>query len=129
MRMRTYPLRDSQWGLLVDDEYEYVLNTLEEVAEMIQKLQFAKKTQEQATVLAEVLKQAGDLPGVWADREYLSGADGNAITDDDLAALGITKDQLTAGITLLSDVMDFADSVAVAAADRRATINALRTEV
>lgn len=123
LTFRQYPL-GAQWGLLVNDSYEIVLDTLEEVAIMTQKLEFAEGVQAQMTTLADVFSRAADFEGIWADRDY-----SNQMTDEDLAALGITKDQLTAGITLFLDLMNFADNVAVAAADRRATVNTLRTGV
>lgn len=123
LNIRVYPL-GSQWGLFVDESYEYVLDTLEEVATMTQKLEYAAAVQLQMTTLANIFNQANDLSGIWADRDYL-----NQMTDEDLAALGITKAKLTAGITLFQQLLNFADNAVVAQADYRATVNTLRTGV
>lgn len=90
------------------------------------KERFVAILKEQMTRQSAIFSEAADLEGVWSDRDYLTN-----LTDDDLDEMGagITKAQLTAGITLFIQLLNFADNAAVAQGDYRASANALRTDV
>jgi uncharacterized protein YjiS (DUF1127 family) len=121
--MRIYESNDGQWVLWTGSEKIYFA-TQGEAITMLQKLEYAAAVQLQMTTLASIFNQANDLSGIWADRDYL-----NQMTDEDLVALGITKAQLTAAITLFQQLLNFADNAVVSQADYRATVNTLRTGV
>ena len=121
--MRVYQSADGKWILRTGSE-KIRYDTEVEAMSTQAKIEFAEAVQTQMSTLAKLFNQSADLSGIWGDRDYL-----NQITDADLESLGITKAQLTAGITLFAQLLNVADNAAVAQGDYRATVNVLRSSL
>ncbi len=97
---------------------------------MSEKLTFATEVQEFSTAISLLAEKLPTFQKVWADREYSSGADGKAITDEDLESLGVTKAQLTAFITPFAlQLQNFVNNQPVTQGDYAATLSRLRIDV
>ena len=97
---------------------------------MADKIKFSQESQAFATRLAQLFKQAPDLEGVYFDEGFNTGP--TAITDGDIASLGITAADVTAFITVAQqlqkfDIGDVGDPVVNA--NYGASINAMRTDL
>lgn len=127
---RVYKAADGRWLVISNDIKSGYFNTEGEAMNMSDKLTFATEVQEFSTAISLLVEKLPTFQKVWADREYLSGTDGKAITDADLESLGITKAQLTAFITpFAEELQDFVGNEPVTQGDYAATLSALRTDV
>jgi len=92
------------------------------------KFNFGEKSQSVGTSLAQAANEAADIVSVYFDRGYDSGGS-DPIVNNDVSGLNITPAQLGLLITLFQQLANFVDNVAVAAADRDATLNAIRSDL
>jgi hypothetical protein len=126
---QVYQAGDGRW-LVFNNGIKTYFTLESEARNMSEKLTFATEVQEFCTQISLLAEKLPTFQKVWADREYLSGADGKAITDQDLVSLGITKAQLTAFITPFAEEFeDFLGNQPVTQGDYAATLSALRTDV
>lgn len=114
-------------GPTASDEYPVGISEVEALA-MEKKVQFVQRLQEHATQLARIADVVADLNKLYFDRGYnLGGA--NAITDVDLAPLGLAANDVVLLITLLQQFDNFASGQAVVTGDYKGTMNRCRTDV
>jgi len=121
---RVYPLGD-QWGLLINETVEYILDTKMEVMIMTRKLEFAESARRQITELDDLITKMNELRNIFIDSGYVaSGSD--PITDTDLDSLGMTKANLTAFDTFVENVNLFLSGGDPLEYNYAAAINAFR---
>jgi len=123
--MRINEVEEGVWRL-ANDGCEQFFGTQREALVMSRKLSYAQTVQALATRLASDIDVAADLFSVYWDRGYGSGE--TAITDEDVASLGITAADITAMITVMEQLGNFASGADVTSADYDATINKIRTD-
>jgi len=93
---------------------------------MSQKLNFARQLQLDAGNLAQLKDTILTRTGIYFDRGYNST---DAITDEDVASLGILAVDVSNWITLLQQLENFFGNVAVAQGDYDATTNKIRNDI
>jgi len=128
--MNVYQAGDGRWLVINNGIKSRYFATQMEAQAMNDKLTFATEAKEFSTAISLLAEKLPTFQKVWADREYLSGADDKAITDEDLEGLGITKAELTAFITPFAlQLQNFVGNQPVTQGDYAATLSKLRTDV
>lgn len=122
-------IADNEWAVkIIGTKLQYFFNTVEEAMNMASKLTFTQDAQDFSTRLAALFAEAPDLEGVYFDRGY-NGGGSDPIVDGDIAGLGVTAAQVTAFITMIQQLQNFAGNSAVTSGDYSATVNAMRTDL
>lgn len=124
---RVYQAADGRWLVFNNGVKSIYFNTESEAEDMADKIKFANQAQAFCTSLATLFKNAKDLDGVYFS-EGFDGAGSDPITDADLVSLGITAAEVSATDTMLQQITNFQNNIAVVTADYKATVNAMRTD-
>jgi hypothetical protein len=125
---KVYQAADGRW-IVYNNGIKSDYFTLEsEARDMATKLVLAGQAQTVATNFIQAAAQLAEIEATYFDRGY-DGGGGNPITNDDIQSLNITAANLAALITLAQQIANFLDNTAVAPADYRATLNAIRTDL
>jgi hypothetical protein len=109
---RIYPLGD-RWGLLIDEVHERIFDTLGDATMATEKATYGENLRQIVTVLAGL----DDVDAVWTARDYLT-----TLTNDDLEAVGMTKQQASDTITMIGLILPILTTY-------QTLVNALRTDV
>lgn len=80
------------------------------------------------TALAQLAPAADEALSIWFARGYNSGG-ADELQDSDVAALGLTTAQVTAGIVAIEQFTRFVNNQAVTQADYGSTLDSLRTDI
>jgi hypothetical protein len=120
-----YQSATEEW-IFFDGTSKHFFDTEQEAVQMASKQEYAKALQRVATKLAEVADEFADIVTVYHDRGY---GGGNAITDGDLAGLGITAADVGGGITVGEQLTKFLNNLEVTTGDYDVNLNKLRTDV
>ncbi len=95
---------------------------------MSKKVDFARRAQAACNQLAALLETAETLQEVYDARQYGPGMAG-AVTDEDLAELDITADNLYAAMIAFDQIRSLVNNLDAAKGDYMATVNKLRTDL
>ncbi|MBN1991364.1 MAG: hypothetical protein JW953_01575 [Anaerolineae bacterium] len=95
---------------------------------MSKKLDFVTASQDVSTILGQIAPKFQVLFEVYFDRGY-NGGGADPITDEDIAAAGVTAADVAAFTTLAENVGKFLNNQAAFQSDYQATINKIRTDV
>lgn len=97
---------------------------------MSSKTQFVIKTVEIAVSMAQLYEKINGMADVYAARGYQAGG-AMAITQADLdnALPGVTLTQFTNAVGAIGAFIDFCDNKALPAADRKTSLDLLRTDI
>lgn len=125
---RVYQAADGRWIVFSNGVKSIYFNTESEARIMANKLTFAGQAQAFCTSLAALFKEAKDLDAVYFS-EGFDGAGSDPITDADLVSLGITAAEVSAADTMLQQITNFQNDIAVVTGDYKVTVNAMRTDV
>ncbi len=125
---RVYQAADGRWLVFSNGVKSIYFNTESEAQIMADKIKFANQTQAFCTSLATLFKNAKDLDGVYFS-EGFDGGGSDPITDADLVSLGITAAEVSATDTMLQQITNFQNNIAVVTGDYKVTVNAMRTDM
>ncbi len=125
--MKVYQASDGRWLIYNNGVKSQYFSLESEAQEMATKLNFAEQAQTEATIMGQLSDKLASLYSVYFDRGYDSGP--GAITDVDIASLGITAAQLGLMMTLAEQIANFLGNVAVTPGDYDSTLNVMRTDI
>lgn len=124
--MQVYQAADGQW-IYFDGIDKHYFDTEREAAIMASKQEYVRALQAAATAVAQAANVFSDAEGVYFDRGYNSGA--NVITDEDLAGLGVTANDVAGIITVGQQLNNLLNGQATVQGDYDSTLNKLRTDL
>lgn len=122
-----YQSASGQW-IFFDGTTKHFFDTQQEAVQMAGKQEYAQVLQGAATAVAQAANIFADGETVYFDRGY-NGGGGNAITDEDLAGLGITANDLAGLITFGQQLNNLLNGQATTPGDYDSTLNKLRTDM
>ena len=122
--IRIYPL-GNKWGLLINEEHEYILDTIQEARIMARKLQYAVAVRGAVTAYDDLVTKLNELADIFAGSGYDAGGS-NPITTEDLAGTDVTPGDLAAVAVFVENINLFLNGDVPAVYDYGAAINAFR---
>ncbi len=126
---QVYQASDGKWIVLNNDQKTYFLSNQEQEARiMADKIKFTNQVCTWSTNLAVLFKNARDLQGVYFD-EGFDGAGSDPITDVDVTSLGVTATDVSSVVTLLQQLQNLENNIAVITGDYGSIVNRMRTDL